>query len=92
MKVGIINQLVTTWAKTRWRDCRPFPDFQETQGACSVRRNAECMIRTLQDVDVIDALEIFAVYVEAAASLTGGDQCNDVGLPDRMGTNCPLQD
>jgi len=50
------------------------------------------MIRTLQDVDVIDALEIFAVYVEAAASLTGGDQCNDVGLPDRMGTNCPLQD
>jgi hypothetical protein len=48
------------------------------------------MIRTLQDVDVIDALEIFAVYVEAAASLTGGDQCNDVGLPDRMGTNCPL--
>ena len=74
LKVGIINQLVTTWAKTRWRDCRPFPDFQETQGACSVSRNAERMIRTLQDVDVIDALEIFAVYVEAAASLTGGDQ------------------
>jgi hypothetical protein len=43
------------------------------------------MIRALQDVDVIDALEIFAIYVEAAASFTGGDQCNDVGLPDWMG-------
>jgi hypothetical protein len=77
-------------AKTRWRDCFPVDDFEGMQGACSVPRNAKCMIRTLRDVDVIDALEIFAVYVEAAASLTGGDQCNDVGLPDRIGliTHC----
>jgi hypothetical protein len=93
LKVGVVNQHVTTWAKNLWRDCQPHPDFQKLQGVCSVPRNAECMIQTPQDVNVIDVLEIFAVHVEAAAPLTGGDQCNDVGLPDRMGlmahcTNC----